>query len=88
MVPKYKIEKIFPPIAKKKPRAMTLHDQQRTDNYAWMKDPNWQEVIQDPSRLSSDIREHLDAENNYLKLALKNTVRVTKGFIYRVTCTH
>ena len=37
----------------------------RTDNYAWMKDENWQAMMADTSTLNADIRAHLETENTY-----------------------
>lgn len=37
----------------------------RTDNYAWLRDDNWQQVMRDPSVLDADIRAFLEAENTY-----------------------
>jgi len=37
----------------------------RTDEFAWLRDDNWQQVMRDPSVLESDIRAHLEAENAY-----------------------
>ena len=54
-----------PPVAKKEPKEITQQGVTRTDNYAWMKDDNWQEVLRDPSVLRADIREHLEAEVAY-----------------------
>ncbi len=65
-----------PPIAKKKPHTLALHGHTRTDDYAWMKDPNWQTVMQDPAQLSNDIREYLEAENSYLATALSDTTQM------------
>ncbi|MDB5481875.1 MAG: Oligopeptidase [Caulobacteraceae bacterium] len=45
----------------------------RIDDYAWMKDDNWQAVLRDPSVVKPDIREHLEAENAYLKAVLAPT---------------
>ncbi len=45
----------------------------RTDDYAWMKDDNWQAVLRDPDVLSADIREHLVAENAYCAAVLAAT---------------
>lgn len=56
---------IKPPIAEKKPVNITLHNDTRTDNYAWLRDSNWQAVMQDPSKLGADIRTYLQAENDY-----------------------
>ena len=54
-----------PPIAEKRPIEIEQHGIKRTDNYAWMRDENWQEVLRDPGELDADIREHLDAENGF-----------------------
>ena len=49
----------------RKPVRLTTHGIERIDDYAWLRDPNWREVLQDRSRLAPEIRAHLDAENNY-----------------------
>ena len=54
-----------PPVAARRPVRLTAHGIERVDDYGWLRDPNWREVIQDPSRLAPEIRAHLDAENNY-----------------------
>ena len=45
----------------------------RTDEYAWLKDPNWQAVLRDPAVLRSDIRDHMLAENAYTEAVLADT---------------
>jgi oligopeptidase B len=45
----------------------------RTDDYAWMKDDNWQQVLRDPVLLRADIRDHLNAENAWTKAMLADT---------------
>jgi len=54
-----------PPTARKIPKETTQLGFTRTDDYAWMKDQNWQAVMADPSKLDADIRKHLEAENAY-----------------------
>ena len=56
---------ITPPNAAKRTIATTQHGDTRSDDYAWMKDDKWQEVLRDPSVLDGDIRDHLLAENAY-----------------------
>lgn len=53
------------PIAKKQPKQFRQLGFERTDLYAWLKDENWQAVMQDPTQLSDEIRAHLVAENLY-----------------------
>ena len=60
-----------PPIAPRRPAACsTLHGRRRTDDYAWLKDENWQQVMRDPTVLPADIRTYLDAENTYKEAVL------------------
>ena len=63
-----------PPIAPRKPVACPpLHGRHRTDDYSWLKDENWQQVMRDPSLLRSDIRACLEAENAYKEAVLAPT---------------
>jgi oligopeptidase B len=66
-------EKANPPIAPKKKIEITQHGYSRTDDYAWLKDENWQQVIQTPEVLSKEIRDYLDAENAYLEECMSDT---------------
>ena len=51
-----------PPIAPRKPTEFpVLHGRRRIDDYAWLKDENWQQVMRDPAVLRADIREYLEA---------------------------
>ena len=59
------------PPAKKRPQTQTRFDTKWTDNYAWMRDDNWQAVMQNPSDLNADIKTHLEAENAYTIAALE-----------------
>ena len=52
-----------PPVAPRKPVTRTLHGRSRTDDYAWLKDENWQQVMRDPAALRADVRAYLEAEN-------------------------
>ncbi|HEX7885126.1 MAG TPA: S9 family peptidase [Phenylobacterium sp.] len=62
-----------PPIAPKKPHRTEQLGRARVDDYAWMKDDNWQQVLRDPKALRADVRDHLDAENAYAKAILGGT---------------
>lgn len=62
-----------PPVAARRPRTTRVHGVERTDDYAWLRADNWQEVMRDPSRLAADIRRHLDAENAYTRAAMATT---------------
>jgi oligopeptidase B len=62
-----------PPLAPKRPHRIEQLGRVRVDDYAWMKDENWQQVLRDPKTLRADVRTHLDAENAYTKATLAKT---------------
>ncbi len=62
-----------PPVAARRPHRIEQLGRVRTDDYAWMKDDNWQQVLRDPKALRADVRDHLDAENAYTKVMLAST---------------
>ena len=68
-----------PPIAPRKPVTRTLHERSRTDDYAWLKDENWQQVMRDPTLLRADVRAYLEAENAWTEAvtAPLETLRAT-----------
>ena len=59
-----------PPVAARRPVAATLHGTLRSDDYAWLKDPDWQRVMREPDALDPDIRAYLEAENAYTQTFL------------------
>ena len=61
------------PVAPRHPVTIEQLGRTRTDDYAWLKDPNWQAVLRDPTVLRSDIRDHLLAENAYTASVLSDT---------------
>ncbi len=62
-----------PPVAPIRPVRIEQVGRVRVDNYQWMKDDNWQQVMRDPSVLDRDIRAHLEAENSYTRAMMAPT---------------
>src|SRR5436190_10028604 len=62
-----------PPVAPRVPHRIEQLGRVRVDDYAWMKDDDWQQVLRDPKVLRADVRQHLDAENAYTKAMLAET---------------
>ncbi|MEO1746931.1 MAG: S9 family peptidase, partial [Pseudomonadota bacterium] len=62
-----------PPKAAKRAHSDTRHGISRTDDYAWLRADNWQEVFKDTSVLDADIRQYLDAENAFQKAFMADT---------------
>ena len=63
----------LPPKAEKRPHRIEQLGRVREDEYAWMKDENWQAVMRDPSALRPDIRAQLEAENAYTAAMLASS---------------
>jgi oligopeptidase B len=70
-----------PPVAPRRPHSFTTHGITIADDYAWLKDENWQEVLRDPSILDGDIRGYLEAENGYTESLLGHTASLQKTLV-------
>ncbi|NGX99097.1 MAG: S9 family peptidase [Candidatus Afipia apatlaquensis] len=69
------------PVAPRRPHSFTHHGITVTDDYAWLKDDNWQEVLRDPSVLKPDIRAYLEAENAYADTVMGHTEPLQKKLV-------
>jgi oligopeptidase B len=69
------------PVALRRPHSFTRHGITVVDDYAWLKDENWQEVLRDPSVLNPDIRKYLEAENDYTESLLGHTAALQKTLV-------
>ena len=69
------------PVAPRRPHSFTRHGITIVDDYAWLKDENWQEVLRDPSVLDADIRNYLEAENDYTESLLGHTAPLQKTLV-------
>src|SRR6187402_1683545 len=61
------------PLAPRRPHNVTHHGITVVDDYAWLKDARWQEVLRDPALLDADIRAYLEAENAFAESVLGET---------------
>jgi oligopeptidase B len=69
------------PDALRRPHSFTRHGITVEDDYAWLKDGNWQEVLHDPSVLDPDIRSYLEAENAHTESWLGHTASLQKKLV-------
>jgi oligopeptidase B len=69
------LDRIHPPIpkAERKPTTSTWHGITLTDDFAWLRAANWQEVMREPDKLAPEIRAYLEAENAYAEAVLGDT---------------
>jgi len=63
-----------PPIANRIASTISAQGEQWVDHYAWLRPDNWQEVLEDPTKLPSPIADYLNTENDYFK---KTTAHLT-----------
>ncbi len=61
------------PIAKKIAHPVTLHGETRNDDYAWLRDPDWPLIMQNPDLLRDDIRDYLEQENAFTRHWMQDT---------------
>jgi len=71
-----------PPVAEKRPATTVHHGIARTDDYAWLRADNWQEVMHEPSALPGDIRAYLEAENAHAAAAMAD-VEPLRAVLFR-----
>jgi oligopeptidase B len=62
-----------PPKAAVHPHVTTWHGLQKHDDYHWLKDENWQNVLHDASLLKPEIRDYLVAENAFAASVMDET---------------
>jgi oligopeptidase B len=76
-----KLMSLTPPVAPRRPHTFARHGISVVDDYAWLKDPSWQEVLRDPGVLDPDIRKYLEAENAYTESLLGHTDALQKALV-------
>ena len=67
------------PRTMRRPVADSRHGISRTDDYAWLRADNWQQVFRDPSVLDPAIRAHLEAENAYQAALMADTATLREA---------
>jgi oligopeptidase B len=67
------------PVAPRRPVSRTVHGVELVDEYDWLRAPNWQEVMRDPTVLAPEIRAHLDAENAHTEAELADVAALREN---------
>ncbi len=55
-----------------------IHNEELIDNYSWIKQKNWKEVILDPNKLNTPVKNYLDEENLFKEEQLKDIKDIEK----------
>lgn len=72
---------LTPPVTPKRPAQNSAHNVTWTDDYAWLKALNWQDVLKEPRVLPADIRKVLEDENEYTSKVLAETLELQKTLV-------
>ena len=65
-----KINKIF--------NTIKIHNEELIDNYSWIKQKDWKEVILNPNKLNTQVKKYLDEENLFKENQLKDINDIEK----------
>ena len=60
------------PKLRKEKKVVNIHQDVLIDEYAWIKQKDWQSVLKDPSKLNKEVLKYINEENNYKSEKLKN----------------
>ena len=55
-----------------------IHNEELIDNYSWIKQKNWKEVILDPNKLNTPVKKYLEEENLFKEEQLKDIKDIEK----------
>lgn len=69
---------ITPPQAKKIEKKISMHGDDRIDNYFWMRLSDEQKNAKNPDAQTKDVLDYLNAENDYLAQVMKHTEPLQK----------
>lgn len=70
-----------PPIAKRIPVISHIHGVSICDEYGWLRARNWQECVDDPSKLPADIKDYLNKENQWFESVMADTRDLQKSLL-------
>ena len=72
------------PMAEQRPVEIEQLGFTRIDEYQWIKDENWQQVMREPEVLDPDVRALLDAENAYLDTVMEPTAALQERIFQEI----
>src|SRR5579862_7649853 len=75
------VSALKPPKAARRPSVTIHHGRELSDDYAWLRAPNWQTVMREPAALDPEIRAYLDAENAYAAAVMADVEPLRQGIV-------
>jgi oligopeptidase B len=68
----------FAPKINKILNTVKIHNEELIDNYSWIKQKDWKEVILNPNKLNAQVKKYLDEENLFKENQLKDIKDIEK----------
>ena len=69
------------PKLRKEKKVINIHQDKLIDEYAWIKQEDWQSVLKDPSKLNKEVLKYINEENNYKSEKLKDLDTFKKKYL-------
>ena len=66
------------PKLRKETKSIKVHGHELHDDYAWIKQDNWQEVLKNPAKLNTEVQNYLYQENDFVKQSLKDKEQLSE----------
>jgi oligopeptidase B len=60
------------PKLRKEKKVINIHNDKLHDDYAWIKQKDWQTVLKDPSKLNDEVLKYINEENEFKTNELKD----------------
>ncbi len=70
-----------PPAIERRKAETTVHGITLSDDFAWLRAANWQDVLRDPAALPDDIRRVIETENDYARAILAPAAELRKELV-------
>ena len=72
------------PKAPKQPKELSIHGDNRIDNYFWMRLSDEQKESKNPDKQTQNVIDYLNAENDYLKQKMGHTDKLQKALFQEI----
>ena len=59
-------------------KIIKIHNEELIDNYSWIKQKDWKEIILDPKKLNAEVKKYLDEENLFKENQLQDIKNIEK----------
>ena len=65
-------------------KIIKIHNEELIDNYSWIKQKDWKEVILDPKKLNAEVKKYLDEENLFKENQLQDIKNIENKLFHEL----